>query len=97
MNNVYQSYWSSRANEERMVGYKRDFFLIKDISVGGEYGVGGAGTRYQQTDPKSLVERSVKLPKVVKDMLDVLVAKGKNLALQVFGICTQVSSMHTIN
>ncbi|KAI7896286.1 uncharacterized protein EV154DRAFT_260618 [Mucor mucedo] len=76
--------------ERRRIGYKCDFLVRDTISEHEEsleYGAGEVGIKYEQMGTKLMTEGSVKLPKVLKDMLDQLILKNKDYKnIQLFGI-----------
>jgi hypothetical protein len=76
--------------ERKKMGYRRDFILRESNAnhdVQCEYGAGEVGTTYEDKQTKHLIEGEVKLPKVLKNMLDAqILTKGCHVGLKVFGI-----------
>ncbi|KAI7892566.1 uncharacterized protein EV154DRAFT_418417, partial [Mucor mucedo] len=86
--------------ERRMIGYKCDF-LVRDTTSEHEesleYGAGEVGIKYEQKGTKLMTEGSVKLPKVLKDMLDQLIIKNKDYKnIQSFGVVHSGLTMQLI-
>ncbi|KAG2205704.1 hypothetical protein INT47_008061 [Mucor saturninus] len=86
--------------ERRMIGYKCDF-LVRDTTSEHEesleYGAGEVGIKYEQKGTKLMTEGFVKLPKVLKDMLDQLILKNKDYKnIQSFGIVHSRLTMQLI-
>ncbi|KAI8981451.1 hypothetical protein BDB01DRAFT_870112 [Pilobolus umbonatus] len=75
--------------ERKHIGYKCGFLIRDSASIHEEsleYGAGEVGIRYEQKGTKAMTEGSVKLPKVLKDMLDHLIQKNKDFrGMKAFG------------
>lgn len=81
---------SVAAMERKKMGYRCDFIFRETVASHDdrlEYGAGEVGINYTKIGTESMTEGSVKLPKVLKDMLDDLIIRnGDFKGLQTSGI-----------